>query len=98
MEPQEAVRKKQSIDNRSNKSRSSKRDNSKRSQDNGIAIVNLENSTITENVELQNLSNLRNNFEKNNVNKDSIVISGDSIMKHADGWILPRILKNKARE
>ena len=39
MEPQEAVKKKQSTDNGSNKSRLSKRDDSKRSQDNGIAIV-----------------------------------------------------------
>ena len=39
MEPQEAVKKKQSTNNRSNKSRLSKRDNSKRSQDNDIAIV-----------------------------------------------------------
>ena len=46
MEPQQAVKKKKSTDNRINKSRLSKRDNSKRSQDNGFAIVNLENSTI----------------------------------------------------
>ena len=39
MEPQEAVKKNQSTNNRSNKSRLSKRDNSKRSQDNDIAIV-----------------------------------------------------------
>ena len=95
MEPQEAVRKKQSIDNRSNKSRSSKRDNSKRSQDNGIAIVNLDNSITTENVELQNISNIRNNLRKNNVNEDNIVILGDFAMKHVDGWKLSRILKSK---
>ena len=34
MEPQEAVKKKQSTDSRSNKSGMSKRNNSKRSQDN----------------------------------------------------------------
>ena len=81
MEPQEAVKKKQSTNNRSNKSRLSKRDNSKRSQDNGIAIVNLENSANTENVELQNISNIRNNLRTSNVNNDNIVILGDSTMK-----------------
>ena len=64
MEPQQAVKKKKSTDNRINKSRLSKRDNSKRSQDNGFAIVNLENSTIIENIELQNISNIKNNLEK----------------------------------
>ena len=64
MEHQEAVKKKQSTNNRSNKSRLSKSDNSKRSQDNDIAIVNLENSTITENFELQNISNIRSNLKK----------------------------------
>ena len=57
MEPQEVVKSKQSTDNRSNKCRLSKRDNSKRSQDNDITIINSENSTTTENVELQNRSN-----------------------------------------
>ena len=57
MEPQEVVKSKQSTDNRSNECRLSKRDNSKRSQDNDIAIINSENSTTTENVELQNRSN-----------------------------------------
>ena len=57
MEPQEVVKSKQSIDNRSNECRLSKRDNSKRSQDNDITIINSENSTTTENVELQNRSN-----------------------------------------
>ena len=95
MEPQKAVKRKQSAENRSNKSRLGKRDNPKRSQDNGIVIVDLENSTFTENVELQNISNIRNNLEKNNFNKDNIVILGDSIMKHVDGWKLSRLLKNK---
>ena len=95
MEPQEAVKRKQSTENRSNKSRLGKRDNPKRSQDNGIVIVDLENSTFTENVELQNISNIRNNLEKNNFDKDNIVILGDSIMKHVDGWKLSRLLKNK---
>ena len=100
MEPQEAVKKKQSTNNRSNKSRLSKRDNSKRSQDNDIAIVNLENSTTTENVELQNVSNIRNNLGKNNDKdkdniKDNIVILGDSTMKQVDGWKLSRLLKSK---
>ena len=95
MEPQEAVKRKQSTENRSNKSRLGKRDNPKRSQDNGIVLVDLENSTFTENVELQNISNIRNNLEKNNFNKDNIVILGDSIMKHVDGWKLSRLLKNK---
>ena len=95
MEPQEAVKRKQSTENRSNKSRLGKRDNPKRSQDNGIVIVDLENSTFTENVELQNISNIRNNLEKNNFDKDNIVIPGDSIMKHVDGWKLSRLLKNK---
>ena len=81
MEPQEAVKKKQSTNNTGNKSRLSKWDNSKRSQDNGIAIVNLENSTTTENVELQNISNIRNNLRTYNVNNDNIVILGDSKMK-----------------
>ena len=93
MEPQEAAKRKQSTNNRSNKSRMSKRDNSKISQDNGIAIVNFENSTITENVEWQ--TNIRNNLEKNNVNKDNIVKFGDSTMKHMDGWKLPRLLNSK---
>ena len=57
MEPQEVVKSKQSTDNRSNECRLSKRDNSKRSQDNDITIINSENSTTTENVELQNRSN-----------------------------------------
>ena len=95
MEPQKAVKRKQSTENRSNKSRLGKRDNPKRSQDNGIVLVDLENSTFTENVELQNISNIRNNLEKNNFNKDNIVILGDSIMKHVDGWKLSRLLKNK---
>ena len=95
MEPQEAVKRKQSTENRSNKSRLGKRDNPKRSQDNGIVIVDLENSTFTENVELQNISNIRNNLEKNNFDKDNIVILGDSIMKQVDGWKLSRLLKNK---
>ena len=95
MEPQEAVKRKQSTENRSNKSRLGQRDNPKRSQDNGIVIVDLENSTFTENVELQNISNIRNNLEKNNFDKDNIVILGDSIMKHVDGWKLSRLLKNK---
>ena len=95
MEPQEAVKRKQSTENRSNKSRLGKRDNPKRSQDNGIVLVDLENSTFTENVELQNISNIRNNLEKNNFNKDNIVILGDSIMNHVDGWKLSRLLKNK---
>ena len=85
MEPQEAVK----------KNRFSKRDNSKRSQDNGIAIVNLDNSITKENVELQNISNIRNNLRKNNVNEDNIVILGDFAMKHVDGWKLSRILKSK---
>ena len=55
VEPQEVVKK---------KNRFSKRDNSKRSQDNGIVIVNLDNSITTENVELQNISNIRNNLRK----------------------------------
>ena len=64
----------------------------KRSQDNGIAIVNLENPITTENAELKNISHIRNNFEKNDVNKDST-------MKQLDGWILSRILKKtKARQ
>ena len=63
MVPQQAVKKKKSTDNRINKSRLSKRDNSKRSQDNGMAIVNLENYPIIENIELQNISNI-NNLEK----------------------------------
>ena len=42
----------------------SKRDNSKRSQDNDIAIVSLENSITSESVELENISNIRNNLEK----------------------------------
>ena len=75
----------------------SKRDNSDRSQDNGIAIVNLENSTTTESVELQSISNIRNNLEKNNVNKDNSVILGDSTMKHLDGWKLSRLLKTKTK-
>ena len=58
-------------------------------------MVNLENSTITENVELQNTSNIGNDLEKNNVNKDNIVILGDSIMKDVDGWKLSKLLKNK---
>ena len=63
----------------------------KRSQDNGIAIVNLENPITTENAELQNISHIRNNFEKNDINKDST-------MKQVDGWKLSRILKKtKAR-
>ena len=57
MEPQEVVKSKQSTDNGSNECRLSKRDNSKRSQDNDITIINSENSTTTENVELQNRSN-----------------------------------------
>ena len=57
MEPQEVVKSKQSTDNRSNECRLSKRDNSKTSQDNDITIINSENSTTTENVELQNRSN-----------------------------------------
>ena len=57
MEPQEVVKSKQSTDNRSNECRLSKRDNSKRSPDNDITIINSENSTTTENVELQNRSN-----------------------------------------
>ena len=57
MEPQEVIKSKQSTDNRSNECRLSKRDNSKRSQDNDITIINSENSTTTENVELQNRSN-----------------------------------------
>ena len=57
MEPQEVVKSKQSTDNRTNECRLSKRDNSKRSQDNDITIINSENSTTTENVELQNRSN-----------------------------------------
>ena len=57
MEPQEVVKSKQSTDNRSNECRLSKRDNSKRSQNNDITIINSENSTTTENVELQNRSN-----------------------------------------
>ena len=85
MEPQEAVK----------KNRFSKRDNSKRSQDNGIAIVNLDNSITKENVELQNISNIRNNLRKNNVNEDNIVILGDFAMKHVDGWKLSRILKSQ---
>ena len=48
-----------------------KKIDSKKSQDNGIAMVNLENSTTTESVELDNISNIRNNLEKNNVNKDN---------------------------
>ena len=90
MEPKEVVKKKQSTGNRSNKSGLSKRDNSKRSQDNGIVIFNSENSTTTGSVELQNMSNIRNNLEKNNVNKDNIVILGDSTMKHVDDWKLSR--------
>ena len=54
---EEVVKSKQSTDNRSNECRLSKRDNSKRSQDNDITIINSENSTTTENVELQNRSN-----------------------------------------
>ena len=54
MEPQVAVKKKQSTDSRSNKPGLSKTNNSKRSQDNDLAIVNLENSTTTESLELQN--------------------------------------------
>ena len=100
MEPQEAVKKKQSTENRINKSKrvkESKRDNSKISQDNGIAIVNLENSTTTENFELQNISNIRNNMEKNKINKDNIVVLGDSTMKHVDGWKLSRLPKSKKK-
>ena len=63
MENQQPVKKKQLTDNRSNNSGLSKRDNWKRSVDNGIATVNLENSTTTESVELQNISNIRNNLE-----------------------------------
>ena len=54
---EEVVKSKQSTDNRSNECRLSKRDNPKRSQDNDITIINSENSTTTENVELQNRSN-----------------------------------------
>ena len=74
----------------------SKKDNWKRSVDNGIATVNLENSTTAESVELQNISNLRNNLEWNNVNKDKIVKLGDSTMKHVDGWTLSRLLNSKS--
>ena len=84
MEPQVVVKKKQSTDNRRGKSRLSKRDNSKRFQDNGVIIVNLENSTTIDYVESQNISNIRKDFEKNNVNNDNIVILGDSTMKHVD--------------
>ena len=56
IDPQEAVKKKQSTDNRSNKSGLSKRDNWKRSQDNAIAIVHLENSTSAESVDYMFLS------------------------------------------
>ena len=34
-------------------------------------MVDLENSTTTESVELDNISNIRSNLEKNNVNKDN---------------------------
>ena len=95
MEPQEAAKQKHSADNRSNKSKLSKGDNSKRSQDNDIAIDNLENSTTTENVELQNISMISNNLGKNNVSKDNIVILGDPTMKRIDGWKLSRLLKIK---
>ena len=96
VENQQPVKKKQLTDNRSNKSGLSKRDNWKRSVDNGIATVNLENSTTTESVELQNISNIRNNLERNNVNKDNIVKLGDFTMKHVDGWTLSRLLNSKS--
>ena len=84
MEPQVVVKKKQSTDNRRGKSRLSKRDNSKRFQDNGVTIVNLENSTTTDYVESQNISNIRKDLEKNHVNNDNIVIHGNSTMKQVD--------------
>ena len=96
VENQQPVKKKQLTDNRSNKSGLSKRDNWKRSVDNGIATVNLENSTTTESAELQNISNIRNNLERNNVNKDKIVKLGDSTMKDVDGWTLSRLLNSKS--
>ena len=96
VENQQPVKKKQLTDNRSNKSGLSKRDNWKRSVDNGIATVNSENSTTTESVELQNISNIRNNLERNNVNKDKIVKLGDSTMKDVDGWTLSRLLNSKS--
>ena len=96
VENQQPVKKKQLTDNRSNKSGLSKRDNWKRSVDNGIATVNLENSTTAESVELQNISNIRNNLERNNVNKDNIVKLGDFTMKHVDGWTLSRLLNSKS--
>ena len=34
-------------------------------------------------------------MEENNVNKDNIVILGDSTMKQVDGWKLSRLLKSK---
>ena len=46
-----------------------------------MAIIDLENSTATESVELQNISNSGNDLKKNNVNKYNIVILGDSTKK-----------------
>ena len=84
--------------NRSNKSELSKRDNSKRSQDNGIVIDHLENSTTPESVELKSISKIKNNLEKSNVNKDNIVIFGNSTVKHEDDWKLLQLLKSNNKK
>lgn len=50
-----------------------------------MAIIDLENSTATESVGLQNISNSGNDLEKNNLIKDNIVLLGHSTKKHVDG-------------
>ena len=47
----------ETADNRSNKSELTGKDNERRFQDNNTAIIDLENSTATTSVKLQNLSN-----------------------------------------
>ena len=84
--------------NRSSKFELSKRDNSKRSQDNGIVIDHLVNSTTPESVELKSISKIKNNLEKSSVNKDNIVILGDSTVKHEDDWKLLRLLKSNNKK
>ena len=48
-----------------------------------------------ESVDLQNISNSGNNLEKNNVNKDYIIMLGDSTMKNVNSLKLSRLLKSK---
>ena len=43
-----------------------------------------------ESAELQNISNIRKNLEKIDVNTDNIVMLGNSTVKHVVGWKLSR--------